>query len=794
MIPRIDGYGGQEFPSRDIDPKKKETPDYYKQNAAAIYGLYCSNQTSWGYADVNRFTEDRLYSRGEQSSDRYKSWLMTDYSSDTSDPVSITNFDDLPLSKERKRQGWGNIDFKNLSPAPALMNALHGMMDKMDFDLYVNTIDSDSKGLAEDEKYRKMVEAKFADWQIEYKKKAGIPVDEDMIYPRTQEEFDMFEAEDGFKLAVASTMQKLLRHSFEISRWDNVVRKKVVDDLITIGYGAVKDYYDATERKWKAKYIDPAYLVIQYSNEYDYHDADYAGYLTYWTISSLRNKLPDCSEEDIKALAQKNFAKWGNPSTQWDSKYSLLDPATNTYKHLNGFKVPVFEAAWMDFDLEKRLYYHNNHGRDLVIDLSYDEEVRPVSEKSKALGATKEVKTIGLKVPRECYWVLDSDYVFDCGKIRMADRKSLVEPKLPFHVEQLLQSSLIENIRPILDEVTQLYLRYQNSLAMMVEKGYAVNLALLENLNYGGDTLPVHEAFNMWRRTGILPYQYINASGVQGLYGGGAATPVTPIDGGLGTRVDETIKSMEFAFRKLEMFAGINLLTLGMTPKPNVPSGTTEEAMQSTMNALKPIIDASLEVKQSVGESMMRRIQIGLRNSQGIRDSYSGIVSPMDIQAMVDMEKNAVEYGLFLKPKPDEKRKALFYKWMEGALQDTRDGNTGLYTSDAIYFTERLEMGDDILDLTRQMRYRIKKNKEEKEQADMAQSQAQVEGNMQMQQQKHQQDLEKLQVEGKQKVGEELVRGKIKENQTMAEMVRDLYAELREAANAEKGLNTSIRR
>ncbi len=797
MIPVLSDYkSGYNFPDRDIDPKKKETPEYYKQNASAIYSLFCQNQTSWSYADINKFNTNRLYSRGEQDSEQYKSWLINDTTeSSSTTPVSITDWDDIPLTRVARREGWSNINWKNLSPAPALLNSLHGQLDKMDYDCYVNTIDSDSKGLVEDEKYKRMVEAKFADWQIEFKKNAGIPVDEQMIYPRTQEEFDMFEAEDGFKLAVATSMQKLIRHSFEISRWDNEIRKKVIDDLITCGYGAVKDYYDVTEKKWKVKYLDIAYLIIQYSNEYDYHDADYAGYLHRdWTISKLRNKLPQCSEEDLKKLAYKSFGRYGNPSTQWDTRYSLLDPATQTYKGINDFKVPVLEVAWMDFDIEKRLYYRNRHGRDLVIDLGYNGEVRPLSEESKKMGATQEVKKIGMRVPRECYWVLDTDYVFDYGVIKMADRKSLVEPKLPFHVEQLLQPPIIENLIPIFDEVAQLYLRYQNSLAMMVEKGYAVNTSMLGNVNYGGEILPVHEVVNMWQQTGRLLYSYVNSSGVQGMYGGGSALPITPIDGGLGTRVEETIKAMEFAFKKIELFVGINLASLGITPEPNVPTGTTKEAMQGTMNALKPILDAALEVKQSAGESMMRRIQIGLRNSQDIRDSYKGVVSPMDIESIVDMEKNSVEYGLTLKPKPDDKMKALFYRWMEAALQDTRDGNTGLYTSDAMYFTARLEGGEDILDLTRQMRYRIKKNKEESEQSKQAAIQQQIDGNMQTEQLKHQNEMEKIQAEGQISAGEEMIRGQIKEKQANLEMVRDLYAELREAANAEKGINTSIRR
>jgi len=352
----------------------------------------------------------------------------------------------------------------------------------------------------------------------------------------------------------------------------------------------------------------------------------------------------------------------------------------------------------------------------------------------------------------------------------------------------------MEVLRPILDEITQHYLRYQNSLAMMVERGYAINVGMLQNINYGADTMPIPEVIKMWHQTGRLLFNYMNASGVQGMYGGGSATPITPIDGGMGTRVDETIKAMEFAFKKIELFVGINLASLGITPEPNVPTSATKEAMQATMNALKPIIDAGLEIKQSAGESMMRRIQIGIRNSKEIRDSYTGVVSPSDVEEIRLMEKNSVEYGLTLKPKPDSMMKAQFTNWLNIALQDTRDGNAGIYTSDAMYFTARLEAGEDILDLIKQVRYRIKKNREEKQQADSQQTQQQIQGNAQNEQQKHQNAMELLQAEGQMKAGEEMIRGKIKDQQSNKEMIRDLYSELREAVNAENAINTNAGR
>jgi len=790
MIPVLDSYKGgmHDFPSRDIDPSQKGDK-YCKLNAEAIYALYCNNQAAWGVASVSRVNDNRLYSRGEQSNDQYKSFLLNEYNSTTAtESVSVESWDQLTNTKVGKRMGWMNINWQNLSPAPALMNSLHGQFDKLDFDLYVNTIDADSRGLAEDEKYRRMVEAKFADWQVEFKKKAGIPVDEQMIYPRTPEEFDMFEAQDGFKLAVAVSMQKLVRHSFDISRWDTVVRKKVVDDLVCLGYGAVRDYFDAEDNKWKVKYLDPAYLIIQMSNEFDYHDADWAGYLTYYTISNLRRKLPNVKEEELRQLAYNNHARYGNPIGNWD-RYSEIDPTTKIANY-NNYKVPVFEAEWMDYNSTKKLYYRNRHGRNLIKDIGYNGEVRPLSDESVKMGAKQELKTVGFRCPYQCSWVLGTDYVFDSGKVNMASRESLSKPQLTFHVEQLLQPAIIENLKPIFDEIAQLYLRYQNSLGMMVERGYAINTSMLGNVNLGGGNLPVSDVVDMWQQTGRLLYSY----GGNGLYSGGSALPVTPIDGGLGTRVDETIKSMEFAFKKMELFSGISLAMLSVTPEANVPTSTTKEALQATGNALKPILQACFEIKQNAGECIMRRMQVGIKNIEEERQVYSGVVGPTEIEALRQMEGMGVQYGLELRAKPDTLEKARFEKWIDLGLANGRENRPGIDITDGIYFMSRLEGGEDIRDLERQLRYAIEKNKQEKQQEQMANIQAQSESLMQQEQQKQQGELGKIQAEGQISIQEELIRGEIKHKQSLLEGNLAFLQSLREAADAEAGLTTGGRR
>jgi len=51
----------------------------------------------------------------------------------------------------------------------AILSAIHGMFDKADFDLFVDTIDADSRALAEEQKYIKLIESQNIEWQNKIK-------------------------------------------------------------------------------------------------------------------------------------------------------------------------------------------------------------------------------------------------------------------------------------------------------------------------------------------------------------------------------------------------------------------------------------------------------------------------------------------------------------------------------------------------------------------------------------------------------------------------------------------------
>lgn len=787
IVPSLGAYKDFEwaFPKRDINPKDKQA-DYCRRNAEAIYSLFCRNKLSWGQDTWNHFSVLRAYSRGEQDTSQYKSWLTNDISDSNNTSIATDSFDSLPLSRIAKRQGWYNVMFKNISPAPQIMNALHGQFDKLDFDLYCNVIDPDSRALEEERAYMKLVEAQNADWQNKLKMDMGIPIDEEIVLPKSKEELDMMKAKDGFKLNVARAMQKIIRHSFNISRWDNVVLKKVIDDLISLGYGVTEDYFDTEDSKFKCGYTDPDSFVAQYSKESDYSDMEYCGKFYYVTISNLRNKCPEVKEEKWKELAGTCVGMYGNPKFDWTT-YSKLDPNTPALNY-DGFKVPVLRACWIDTNIKRKLHYNSKYGRKSIIDLGYDSEVKPLTADQVKSGATQEIKPVFIRQPYECYWVVGQDYVYDFGPIKMAAREALNKPQLPFHVEQLLQPSIIDRLVPILDQIVLTFLRYQNSLAMMFERGYAVNVGMLANINLGGGKMKVGEVIKLAKQTGFWLYQYSPGTG---LYTGGAATPVTPVDGGMGKRVEETIATLEMWMKQIENMTGISPVALSGTPDPTLPASTTSSVLQATANILKPITDAFLEIKQDTGECMMRRIQVGIRNSEKIRKAYAGVISPSDMDALKLMESEGVQYGLSLKAKPDKGLRAKIDIWIEKALQNVREQRPGIEIPDAIFFSSQLDRGADINDIEDQLRYIINKYKEEADAQAEKNMRIQGEVNAQNEQVKQQGIIEQTKADAEAKMAEEALRGDIKDSLLTKENNIKFLQLLMAGADAEDGLTTN---
>jgi len=688
------------FPNRDINPEKKDAV-YDKKFAEAIYSIFISDRAAWGIGDFDAIQKNRAYATGNQSTERYKKHLLDEQNQDGEAAASA---DDMPISRVAKRSGWYNVLWKNLSIGPKLMDSLQGMFAPVDFDLYVDAVDPSSMSMQENAKYMALVMGQNQEWQIAYKKKAGIPVDENLILPKTTQELASVEQQGGFKLNIAKAMEKLSRHSFNVSKWDDVIKKRLTDDLVTNRRCATRDRYDQEDGMFKAEYLDISRLVIQYSDEGDYSDADYAGYFNLMTISDLKKRMPTLSDEALRKMARSNVGLFGNPSVsnngQFESMYNVLDETNNTWGWYD-FKVSVFEAFWMDWDLKKTMPYKTSRGQDRYKDISWETEL---NEKDQA-----KLQTTTIRKPRQASWVVGTKHVFNNGCVHMAARPKMSKPELPIHVEQLHGPSIIERAIPIMDQIALLWLRYQNSMAKMIESGFAVDMGMIMNISDGsGKKYPVDQILKMWKQTGILPFMPSR----YGNYQGGAVNPVHALPNDFMDKLQGISAAFEFQFRMFEQVTGINPITLGQTPSPDAPVGTTEAAMQATSTIIRPIATALFEIKQNTGKCMVSRIQTGVRVSEKVRKAYGGVIGANDIAVLRLAEKSNVMYGLTLVAKPDELFKQKLVNYIQVALASGRDGKAGIEITEAMLLEEKLWRGGDISDIRNELTWIIERRKQ----------------------------------------------------------------------------------
>lgn len=286
-----------------------------------------------------------------------------------------------------------------------------------------------------------------------------------------------------------------------------------------------------------------------------------------------------------------------------------------------------------------------------------------------------------------------------------------------------------------MDQISNLWFKYQNSVAKMIESGFAVDMGMLLNLTDGdGKKYPVSEILKMWKQTGILPYMPSR----YGNYQGGAVTPVHALPSDFMSKLEAINAAFETQFRLLEQVTGINPITLGQTPSPDAPVATTEASMQATSNIIKPIATALFEVKQNTGECLVSRIQTGIRVSDPVRKAYAGVIGQNDIKVIRLAEKNNTRYGLSMKAKPDQLFKQKLVQYIEVALASGRDGQAGIEMSDAMLLEEKLWRGADISDIRNELTYLIDRRKQAMSLEKKAMIEAQAQENQQQQQQKQQ--------------------------------------------------------
>lgn len=729
--------GSHQFPSRDVSEKEKDQAPYSRDYAKAIYSRYINDKTGIWYSARDSLELIRLYGKGSQPISIYENWYTN--KANENDQESVLNQN----STGGTREGWENISKRVLSPLPRVRTIIKGYLDQMGQDVFIDAIDPISNDMKDNLKWRMFTIAQNMDFVNEYHTKAGIPQKDLEFLPVTSTELNLYESMGGFKMNYARAMEKLIRHTEKISEVDDQLKDDWTDDAVDFGALAARVIYDHNIKKYKYVYIDLKYLVIQYVKNNDYSKSEWGGHVEPYTISQLKQILPDKDEEFFMNIAHSYRGRMGNGGvnmneTEWDNYSKHTDGASN----IDSFVVEVLECEWIDYEAERTLIYANKHGRKVAKPLGKDSEVYLTANQKKR--GSRDMKTKTRKL-RGTKFILGTDVVFDYGRVNMADRPKQTEVMHSYRLYTLRDLPITEQLIPIADDMALAWYRWQDDRAMLQRNGYAIDVGMMENIDLGGGDFNVLQVMKMWRDTRHLLHQ----QSLSGKYEGGAISPIQPIVSLVKDALEEYIMTWEAALKRIEDITGINLVMLGATAPQGSQVATTQMSAASALHVLKPIIKSIGRMKNELAETTMRRLQLAFKSRKDIADGYVDIIGEADVEIMRMAEKDAVQYGMHFEDRPSQEMKEIIMGAANASLQARRDGKPGIDISQFMYIAQQLESGGNIKELSSLLDYlnmkseqQVQENKERDIQLQGQQLQQAQQQKMQGESQAHQQKVQ----------------------------------------------------
>jgi len=273
------------FPSQVVSDVEKLSYEYGLQVAKAIEKEWFDNNSNKNrfLFNLNNFHNLRLYSRGEQSIQKYK------------DELSING--DL---------SYLNLDWK---PVPIISKFVDIVVNGMTQRAYdINVYCQDPYGVSKRTGYMESILQDMQAKQLnDYAMQAfGINLynnDPDQL-PETEEELKLhmqLHYKQGVELAEEQAINVLLAGS----KYD-LIEKRFYYDLATIGIGAVKTSFNTSEGVI-VDYVDPANLIYSHTESPYFDDIYYVGEVKTVNINELVKQFPFLEQEDLEEI-QKLWA------------------------------------------------------------------------------------------------------------------------------------------------------------------------------------------------------------------------------------------------------------------------------------------------------------------------------------------------------------------------------------------------------------------------------------------------------------------------------------------------------
>ncbi|MAO24396.1 MAG: hypothetical protein CMJ25_26930 [Phycisphaerae bacterium] len=720
---------GNYFPSQVASDQEKMSFEYGLKVGRAIQNEWLSKNNgadSRYNSNQDTFHNLRLYSRGEQSIQKYK------------DELSING--DL---------SYLNLDWK---PVPILSKfvdiVVNGIADRS-FD--VKAYSQDPYGVEKRTKYMESIvrdiQTKDLNEYVEQEFGINLFENDPGKLPASQEELQLhmqLSYKQGIEIAEETAINTLL----DGNNYD-LIKRRLYHDLTTIGIGAVKNTFNVSDGI-KVDYVDPANMVYSYTESPYFEDLYYVGEIKSVTLTELKKQFPDLTEEELNKIKSQ-----GNNSSNTSYSSSTND---NNYDS-NTVQVLYFNYKTYMNEVYKVKETSTGSSKIIVRDDQFDPPIETFEAEYGRLSRSLEVLYEGALVLNTdilLNWSMAKNMMrpkSDQTKVKM--NYSIVAPRMyKGRIE-----SIVSRCTGFADMIQLTHLKMQQVLSKMMPDGVYMDADGLAEIDLGnGTNYNPQEALNMYFQTGSVIGRSFTQEGDMNP----GKVPIQPLQTGAGGQKLQTlIQTYNYYMQMIRDVTGLNEARDGSMPDSRALVGVQKLAAANSNTATRHILDAGLFLTADVAEGLSLRVSDVLEFSPN-RENFIQKIGGFNVGILQELEDlHLYDFGIVLELTPDDEEKGRLENNIQTALSA---GLVDLEDAIDIREVKNLKLANQLLKVRR-------KQKQERDQAMQQQNmQAQAQANAQAQQVAAQAEVQKDQALFQTKAQLEQLKGQLEQQKMQAEV------------------------
>jgi hypothetical protein len=683
------------FPSQVVPVAEKLSWEYGLQVGQAIEyewfrgGRINSGKWHTGYQNFNRL---RLYARGEQSVQKYK------------DELSING--DL---------SYLNLDWKPVPIIPKFVDIVVNGISSKDYD--VKAFAQDPFSTKQRTNYANSIMRDMMSKPLLDSIKQNLGVD---IYssldpanlPQNKEELEVH-MQLNYKQSVEIAEEEVINNVLDFNKYE-LTKKRLVEDIVTIGIGAVKTSFNKSEGV-VIDYVNPANMVWSYTNDPNFQDIYYVGEIKSITLAELKKEFPDLTNEDLKMI-QKFPGREGYQRGPYNN-----DLVQVMYFEYKTYIDQVFKLKHTEQGLEKALEkpdFFNPPPSDNFDRVSRSIEV--LFSGAKVLGVQQMLR-----------WEMATNMTrpkSDLTKVNM--NYNLVAP----HMYQGRIDSLVNRITGFADMIQLTSLKLQQVIARMVPDGVFVDVDGLAEVDLGnGTNYNPQEALNMYFQTGSIVGRSLTQDGDPNR----GKVPIQELQtSSANGKISSLINTYQYYLQMIRDVTGLNEARDGSMPDKDSLVGLQKMAANASNTATKHILNAMMYLTVRTCENISLRVS-DMLDFQLTSDSLKASIGKFNVATLQEIDNlHLYDFGVFLDLEPEEEEKAQLEQNIQMALQQNQ-----IYLEDAIDVREikNLTLANQVL------KYKRVKKQQADQEAQMANIQAQTQSNSEAAEKAAMSDVQKAQ-------------------------------------------------